>query len=214
MSVKNGPAADGRHTVDALIAYWESLRHGSQVPQRSAIDPRRIEAFLADAFIIERVSPREARFRIAGQTLSDLMGMEVRGMPVTSFFLPAARDEAGIALGEVFDGPEAVEMDLAGEAGPRARPGPRATMLFLPLRSDLGDISRALGCLVATTGPVCVPQRFAIRDIVATPAIAGRPLARWGDAPPRPALATELAETAIAFRSAPRRGHLRLVKSD
>ncbi|MEM9129958.1 MAG: hypothetical protein AAGA97_09595, partial [Pseudomonadota bacterium] len=41
----------------------------------------------------------------------------------------------------------------------------QGTMVILPLRSDLGDISRALGCLV-TSGEIGEgPRRFKIRDI-------------------------------------------------
>ena len=38
------------------------------------------------------MAPSVARFRLAGAHLSELMGMEVRGMPMTALFLPDARD--------------------------------------------------------------------------------------------------------------------------
>ena len=61
------------------------------VPMRSDVDPRGIERSLEHAFILERIAPQMARFRLAGMHLTDLMGMEVRGMPTTALFAPAAR---------------------------------------------------------------------------------------------------------------------------
>ena len=60
------------------------------MPRRAEIDPRGIENALEYAFILERIAPGMARIRLAGIHLSDLMGMEVRGMPLTSF-IDAAR---------------------------------------------------------------------------------------------------------------------------
>ena len=116
----NDGFVDGRNVVSLLDAggeamrfpvlqnvesYWESLRKGRPVPDRSEIDPRRIQTALSTSFILERLAPGVARFRLAGSHLNDLMGMEVRGMPLTSFFLPEARRRASASLEQVFDTP-------------------------------------------------------------------------------------------------------------
>jgi len=89
------------------------------------------------------------------------MGMEVRGMPITAFFAPAARAEVEEVLARVFEGPETAELSLEGEVS-QGRPHIEAKLLLLPMKSDLGDVSRALGCLVAS-GPVGrTPRRFQI----------------------------------------------------
>ena len=148
-------------SISVVRAYWEALRAGRDVPYRSEIDPRGIETALEHTFVLERIAPRIARFRLAGVHLCDLMGMEVRGMPITAFFAPAARAEVEEVLARVFEGPETAELSLEGEVS-QGRPHIEAKLLLLPMKSDLGDVSRALGCLVAS-GPVGrTPRRFQI----------------------------------------------------
>ncbi|HQU66594.1 MAG TPA: PAS domain-containing protein [Albidovulum sp.] len=158
--------------VSVVRAYWEALRNGRDVPFRSEIDPRGIESALEHTFILERIAPRLARFRLAGTHLNDLIGMEVRGMPLTSFFVPSARSEVEAVLSRVFDGPETAELTMAGETG-AGRAGMEGRMILLPLRSDLGDVSRVLGCLVGL-GPIGrTPQRFGIAGARVAPTIGG-----------------------------------------
>ena len=88
-------------------AYWEALRGTRLMPSRAEIDPRGIEQALEYSFIVERIAPGIARMRIAGSHLSDLMGMEVRGMPLTSFITPGSRRQVSDTLEEVFETPAA-----------------------------------------------------------------------------------------------------------
>ena len=182
--------------LSEVKAYWEALRNGRQVPMRSEIDPRGIERALEHAFILERVAPQVARFRLAGMHLTDLMGMEVRGMPTTALFTPTARARAAEAVEDVFARPAVTELVLGAETG-FGKPPLEARMLFLPLQSDLGDISRA-------------PRRFDILDVVSSPvAWTGRASAASQATP-------GLAEEQRPFAVAPTisRSHLRLVKTD
>ena len=153
---------DKRFQVSGEVrGYWEGLRDGGGVPLRSAVNPRGIERALEYAFILERIAPSIARFRLAGMHLSDLMGMEVRGMPLTSFFTPKARPRMAAALEGVFQGPEIADLTLEGEGG-FGKPELQARLLILPLKSDLGDVTRALGCLVADGQIGRAPRRFDI----------------------------------------------------
>lgn len=196
--------------ISEVKAYWEALRNGRKVPLRADIDPRGIERALEYAFVLERIAPQVARFRLAGMHLSDLMGMEVRGMPVTSFFTPATRLRAAEVIENVFRGPEIVEMSLNAETG-FGKPAIEARLLILPLQSDLGDISRALGCLVAEGSIGRAPRRFDISAVTSTPLEAGKP---WVQS--RPLSALGFAETQHPIDGLPKgdRSHLRLVKTD
>ena len=142
-------------------AYWESLRRSGDVPPRADVDPRGIEDALNYAFILESIGPGLARIRIAGMHLSETMGMEVRGMPVSSFIAPASREAFARALGAVTKSPAKMSIDLQGESG-WGQPPLEARMLLLPLRSDLGDVSRILGCFetLGTLGKT--PRRFTL----------------------------------------------------
>lgn len=192
-------------------AYWNALREEGGVPKRTQIDPRGLENILEYAFILERVTPRVARFRLAGQHLAGLAGMDVRGMPLASFFTDAARSDLMTMLGRLFGDPSVAELVLAGEDTPGCQPV-RARMILLPLKTDQGEIARALGVLVADAAAYRVPCRFAIREFLIRP-VSGMA----ADAPDqRPPVATPdamsggfaEAQTRLQGRSP----HLRLVK--
>ena len=95
-------------------------------------------------FVLERM----ARFRIGGSHLSNVMGMEERGMPFASFFSHSDRSQLGSVLGDVFQGPSVCKINREAEIC-RRKPPVKARMLLLPLRSDLGDVSLILGRFVA-----------------------------------------------------------------
>ncbi len=140
-------------------AYWAALRDGADIPFRSQIDPRGLEQVLEYVFILERIAPGIARFRLAGQHLCKLAGMEVRGMPLTAFFTPASRDHVSATLEHVFDTPAVAELALEAERQ-SLRGACEARIILLPLKSDMGDCTRILGVLVADGDFGRQPRRF------------------------------------------------------
>lgn len=158
--------------ISQLETYWQGLRNGRVVPSRSDVDPRGIDQALEYAFILERIAPGMARFRLAGMHLNDLMGMEVRGMPITSFFVPDARRQISDALEHVFEEPSIARFKLVAERG-IGKPQAEAELIILPLKSDLGDISRALGCLVCPGEIGRTPRRFSVEEYGVEPLVAG-----------------------------------------
>ncbi|MCA0920718.1 PAS domain-containing protein [Pseudooceanicola nanhaiensis] len=154
--------------IAEVEAYWQALRAGRLVPRRSDIDPRGIERALEYAFVLERIAAGLARLRIAGTHLSDLMGMEVRGMPLSTFFTPESRAQVGEVLEQVFDSPAIATLTLTAERG-IGKPALEGKVILLPLMSDLGDVTRVLGCL-ATQGAVGrAPRRFEITGVETRP---------------------------------------------
>ncbi|MCQ0093004.1 PAS domain-containing protein [Roseovarius sp. M141] len=200
-----------------FIAYWQRTRRGGDVPRRSDIDPRGIEPLLSNAFILERIAPGLARMRIAGSHLTDLMGMEVRGMPVSAFITPAHRDALSHHLVRLFDQPAMIRLSLDSPGRPGA-PGLKGDMLILPLRSDLGDISRALGCLVTQGNVGRGPRRMDITDVQITPLDRVIPMIVPTCAPRRASIGrnVEAISETTAKASSPQlkgeRAYLRLVK--
>jgi hypothetical protein len=188
----------------AFRAHWEACRRGSDVPMRADIDPRGIAPLLSSAFVAERIAPGVVRLRVAGAHLNDLMGLEVRGMPLATFIAPADRDAFALRLVDLFDGPSILRFALRARRG-LGRPPLGGTLMLLPLRSDLGDISRTLGCLV-TEGPIGrAPRRFAIEGARTQPLREAAPRAA---APALRALEGGRARPGGARRD---RSHLRLV---
>lgn len=144
--------------------YWEALKGGRLVPDRAEIDPRGLAGALEHAFIVERIAPGLARFRVAGMHLSDLMGLEVRGMPISATFTPDARADLSRALEAAFTEPARIRMILRGEDG-IGRPALPGEMILLPLRADAGEVSRALGCVVMEGRIGRQPRRLSITGV-------------------------------------------------
>lgn len=166
---------DATHPVRVMAElrdYWQGLRKGQAVPLRSDVEPQGIRKALDYTFILERIAPGAARFRLAGRHLIDLMGMEVRGMPLCSFLNPGSRGRLSDVLETVFKVPQIAELHLEAR-GEYGRPPIVGRMLLLPLRSDLGDITRALGCLIADGEIGTAPRRFDLAHERITPVIAG-----------------------------------------
>lgn len=171
--------------LSGLRAHWFSLREGRAVPDRVDITAAGLGPALDHAFILERIAPGAARLRLAGRHLIDLMGMEVRGMPFCALFNPGARGHLSDVVEAVFRGPQLAELTLrgpvAGAGG--AYPGFAGRMLLMPLKSDLGDVTRILGCLVADAAPGHAPIRFDLIGESFEPVMPGAPVLAPGEAP-------------------------------
>ncbi|WP_417248809.1 PAS domain-containing protein [Celeribacter sp.] len=154
--------------IKEVEAYWERLRNGRPVPSRAEIDPRGMQNALEYAFILERIAPGVARFRLAGMHLTDLMGMEVRGMPLTAMLLPEARKQMSEVLEAVCQTPQVTTLTLKSARGIGRAPL-EAKLLLCPLKSDFGDVNRVLGCLQAKGEIGRQPRRFDILEVGTRP---------------------------------------------
>ncbi|MFN4153234.1 MAG: PAS domain-containing protein [Paracoccaceae bacterium] len=190
----------GSGMIAELRAYWEALREGDRLPRRDRVDPRGIAGALEHSFLIERIAPGIARFRIAGMVFNDLMSMDIRGMPVSCLFLGDARDRLQLDLERVFRAPAILTLDLLAERS-LGRAPLRGRMQFLPMLGQQDDSSLAIGCLELDGDIGRAPRRFSISATRLEPlqsAAPARPLPE--PAPPRPP------------RAKPGVPHLRLVK--
>lgn len=168
--------------VAGLRDHWRSLCDGRAVPDRADVTAAGLGPALDYAFILERISPGSARLRLAGRHLIDLMGMEVRGMPVSALLNPGYRGRLSDVLESVFQAPQLAELFLLAPQGPTT-PACPARMLLMPLKSDLGDVTRILGCLVSECSPGRAPRRFDLISEKFEPVIEGAPLLEPGQEP-------------------------------
>lgn len=159
-----------------VIDCWHAARGARQVPLRNQIAPAPLGSALGHCFIAALVNPRVARLRIAGSALCELMGMDVRGMPLTAFFVPATRPLVIQATEHLARGVRAI-LPMAAEHGLR-RPPMDGLLVLLPLSSDGSRIDMALGVLdtVGVTGTP--PRRFASASPAAAMTLADAPLTR------------------------------------
>ena len=199
--------------IAQVDAYWEGLRRGRAMPDRAEVDPRGLEGALEFAFMLEQIAPSVGRMRVAGMHLADILGMEVRGMPLTAFFEPASRERVGQVLADVVTTPKVADLLLTSDRG-LGRPALSARLYLAPLSNGDGNAMRVLGCLQSSGGLGRTPRRFRVqlvqmRRIVSTETHIPAPAA------PVPAFS----EDAAIFRHAPRGSgpakhpHLRLVKT-
>lgn len=160
-----GTQMAGQGSVQAVRGYWEALREQGGVPRRDRIDPRGLADHLDKVFLVERIAKGQARFRLAGMHLNDMLGMDVRGMPLSSLFEPVARTKLAAELEQVFDAPSILEIWLEAERG-TGRPALSGRMLLLPLVGSAGEPDLALGCFVTEGAIGRQPRRFAVSGMV------------------------------------------------
>jgi hypothetical protein len=168
-----------------LEGYWEALREGVAIPPRAAIEPRAIARILDRALLLERLAPGVARIRLGGLALVDLMGMDLRGMPLTALVAPVSRGAVAAAVERVFAGPAAAELALEGERG-IGRPALAARLLLLPLSGRTGAVDRAIGVMVIEGRPGRTPRRFVLARAAQRPVGALRLAAPPPEPPPEP----------------------------
>jgi len=103
--------------IAQVDAYWEGLRNGRLMPDRSEVDPRGMKSALEYAMLLEQVVPGVARVRVSGVHLSDLFGMEIRGMPISAFFDAPSREQLTSVVRRLHNRPEVSELKLKSPAG-------------------------------------------------------------------------------------------------
>jgi hypothetical protein len=198
-----------RGMIAEVRGYWEALREGEQLPRRDRIDPRGIAGALEHSFLVERLAPGVARFRISGMVFNDLMGMDVRGMPLSCLFLGEARNRLQLDLERVFRTPAIVTLDLVAERS-LVRSDLRGRIQMMPMLGQDDETVLAIGCLELTGEIGRAPRRFSItrsqvEAVTPTRSVGSRPV-------PQPE--TELQAAAPRPpRATPGVPHLRLVKT-
>lgn len=208
----NGLRMFGRSPLlDGAQRYWEGLRKGGTLPRRTALDPSDMTPFLSHAMVLDRVRPGTIRVRLGGRVMQQLMGMDVRGLPVRAFFDLADRDRVVQMIEQVFATPATLELDLISEADSGMV---TARILVLPLLDEAGQVSKAL-CVTVTDKVVTdPPRRFSLTNGTLVPLSRVRgsaePARIPAPLPPAPLPETQLpqdisgfAETATPFEAKP-----------
>lgn len=152
--------------LQELETYWRSLRQVRGVPRRKDVDPSAMGSLLEDSFILERVAPGVARVRVAGRNIGKLIGMEPRGLPMTSLIVPESRASVSRYLEMAFNGPNIVELPLMAPRG-IVQPKLDGKILLLPLRDDEDNVTRLLGVLVMSGRRGNGPRNFQVTDEIA-----------------------------------------------
>jgi hypothetical protein len=132
-----------QHISQTLYAYWNEVRGNRLAPKRFEIEPSCLAEILPDTFILERIDPQTARFRLAGTRICEAFGVEFRGANFFEMFAPEDRAAlqrqfsaiAGQGAAGLFT------IDASTEAGHSAR----FEITVLPLIHTRDVIDRFLG---------------------------------------------------------------------
>lgn len=166
--------------ISRVTDYWASLpRHGG-APQRSSVQAADLTDALPHIFLAQIVTTRVAKFRIVGHQIEDLMGMEMRGMPLTALFTGTAREEIQSAVTHVRRGAR-VLLSLEAETG-FGLPKLDAVLALMPLSDSSGTITHLMGVVEPSGTSGRRPRRFALAQPCAVSPVAqpqpGKPALR------------------------------------
>jgi len=109
--------AEGEALLKKVEAHWAAKRSFGSIPSQADLAPEPLNDALSYCFILERLSPTIARFRVAGQGLNDLLRLEARGMPLSAIFTPEGRAQLGPIINSVCEVPEIVEIPVTASRG-------------------------------------------------------------------------------------------------
>lgn len=157
--------AEGEALLKKVEAHWAEKRNFGSIPSQADLAPEPLNDALSYCFILERLSPTIARFRVAGQGLNDLLRLEARGMPLSAIFTPEGRAQLGPIINAVCEVPEIVEIPVTASRGIIGGPL-RGRVLLLPLKDVEGKLTRIFGALIVDGTPGRRALRFDIDPLV------------------------------------------------
>lgn len=148
----------GMSIVSRVCQYWANLRRDGAVPRRSDVESRALADMLPHVFLAEIVTPRVARMRICGHQIEELLGMDMRGMPLSVLFRSTARPDIAEALEQVQMGARVI-LSLESETG-FGQPQITANVALMPLADECGRITRVMGVIERQGEIGRSPRRF------------------------------------------------------
>jgi hypothetical protein len=143
-----------------LIGYWSRTRRGRNVPDQADIDPRAIKRMLSHVFILEARDTAHPVYRLAGTSVCDGFGQELRGADFLSVWEARARDTLVLLLRQSLVANLPVCLSSIGETARCAMIemetvlapltfGSGAPQRFLGITQFLGDSSQLGGASIA-----------------------------------------------------------------
>ncbi|HEY2033343.1 MAG TPA: PAS domain-containing protein [Rhizomicrobium sp.] len=191
-----------------LVGYWSRLRKGRDVPDQTDIDPRSIKRMLSHVFILEASNAAHPIYRLAGTSLCERYGSELKGTNFLSHWDGQSRNalaalmrqslatRSPICLSSIASTADCGMVELETILAPVSF-GDDGPTRFLGMVQVLSDISVLGG------------RAIAFERLVASQVVSENEPISVRDNPPPPPPARPLQ----SLRSHPRAPHLRLVVS-
>jgi hypothetical protein len=143
-----------------LIGYWNRVRAGRDIPDQAEIDPRAIKRMLSHVFILDARDAARPIYRLAGTTLCERFGLELRGTSFFAHWEARARDRLVLLLRQSLHMKQPVWLSAIGTTAQSAvmemetvlAPlsfGPGAPQRFLGIAQFLSDAAQLGGRPIA-----------------------------------------------------------------
>jgi hypothetical protein len=143
-----------------LIGYWNRIRADRDVPDQAEIDPRAIKRMLSHVFILDARDAARPIYRLAGTTLCERFGLELRGTSFFAHWEARARDRLVLLLRQSLHMKQPVWLSAIGITSQNATMemetvlapvsfGPGAPQRFLGIAQFLSDAAQLGGRPIA-----------------------------------------------------------------
>ena len=188
-----------------LVGYWSRLRKNRDVPDQSDIDPRAIKRMLSSIFILEASDTDRPIYRLAGTTLCQRFGMELRATNFLTHWESKSRSALTLLLRQALRMKQPI--CLSSVAATADCGMAELETLLAPISFGDGPATRFLGMTQLLNDPAAMTGRpIAFQRLIASALVReDEPLPNFEMPPPTP--------PAESIRSHPRAPHLRLVVS-
>jgi len=192
-----------------LVGYWSRLRKGRDVPDQTDIDPRAIKRMLSYVFILDVADMARPMYRLAGTSLCDRFGIELKG----TNFLSHWESQSRIALTTLLRQSLATRQPvcLSSIAASADHGMVELETVLAPVSFGPGQATRFIGLVQVLSDPTPLGGKpIAFERLVGSQLVReDEPLSTF-DVPPPP---MPPMMPAPDLRSHPRAPHLRLVVS-
>ncbi len=188
-----------------MVGYWSRLRRGRVVPDQTDIDPRSLKRLLSHVFILEASDPSRPIYRLAGTSLCERFGNELRGTNFLAHWESQSRGALCLLLRQALNLKQPICISSVASAGEYGMV--ELETVLAPVTFGDGAPTRFLGMVQVLSDSAVAGRPIAFERLIGSQVIhEDEPLSTF-DAPPPPMPPLE------PLRSHPRAPHLRLVIS-
>ncbi|MGH1417512.1 MAG: PAS domain-containing protein [Hyphomicrobiaceae bacterium] len=166
----------------SLFEYWNNVRGDRIAPNRFEIEPSNISGLLPETILLERRDSRNFSFRLAGTTICEQFGTELRGKNFLDGFSDIDQSllEDDFAAISLRGGVGLIHIDAMGRSGKAIR----FEVVIMPLTHTRGTLNRCLGSISALSlpdwvGEEALHQKVLLRHEIIWP--DGKPRSRTTD---------------------------------
>ncbi len=190
-----------------LVGYWSRLRRGRAVPDQADIDPRAIKRMLSHVFILEAADLERPVYRLAGTSLCERLGGELKGTNFLTHWEGQSRGALSVLLKQALKTRQPVCLNSIGASADCGMV--ELETVLAPVSFGDGEPTRFIGMVQVLSDTVQLGgQPIAFQRLTGSQLVLeDEPMSTFAPPPPPPPPGRP------TLRSHPKAPHLRLVIS-